>query len=124
MSAPIGNKNALGNRGGGRKSAFDEIKEAEWLTDAWSCDQDVEALRNKIEVDQVYSVKDMLLWKALKGNVTALRRFADAILPSRIESLENSNQPTSEEVEKKVQLLLKAERAANRCALAGSTSEK
>lgn len=110
MSAPIGNKNALGNQGGGRKSAYDEIKEAEWLADVWNCDQDVESLRKKIEDEKVYSIKDMLVWKALNGNERALKKFADAIFPKKIDLELNEAIFTPEEVEEHVNRLIKLEK--------------
>lgn len=112
MPAPIGNKNALGNRGGGRKSAYDEIKEAEWLAEAWNCDQDVETLRKKIEEEKIHSVKDILLWKALNGNVSALKRFADAILPSKVEMRSENTPISTQEVEEKISHLIRLEEEA------------
>lgn len=109
MPAPMGNKNALGNRGGGRKSAYDEIKEAEWLTEAWNCDQDVESLRKKIEDEKTYSVRDMLLWKALNGSEAVLKRFADAIFPGKVDLSINQPMLTPEEVEERLNNLRRIE---------------
>ena len=60
MAAPKGNKNALGNSGGGRLS----IKEERAHLDAWQKDQLVAALKKKIASEK-YSGFDMFLYLAL-----------------------------------------------------------
>ena len=81
MSAPQNNKNALGNRGGGRKSAYEEIRDSEWLKQVWSQDTDVLAVQKKIETGK-HSLRDQFLAKALAGDVRALKIIADKILPN------------------------------------------
>lgn len=80
MSAPRNNKNSLGNRGGGRKSAYEEARDAEWLKQVWNQDTDVLALQKKIETGR-HSLRDQFLAMALAGDVRALKIVADKILP-------------------------------------------
>lgn len=91
MSAPKNNKNALGNRGGGRKSAFEEVKEAEWLRAAWNGDFNVDSLKKKVE-SGMYGVRDIFLLNALNGQPAALRVMADKILPGRDEMKDKREQ--------------------------------
>lgn len=82
MSAPKGNKNAQGNCGGGRKSAFEENRDAEWISRVWSEETDINALASKIETKR-FSIRDMLLYKALNGDTAALKSLADKMLPDK-----------------------------------------
>lgn len=91
MSAPKNNKNALGNRGGGRKSAFEEMKEAKWLKTVWNRDFDVGSLQKKVE-SGTYSVRDIFLLNALSGQPAALKVMADKILPGRDEMKDKREQ--------------------------------
>ncbi len=91
MPAPKNNKNALGNCGGGRKSAFEEIKAAEWLKTAWGDDFDVSSLQKKVE-SGTYSVRDIFLLNALNGQPAALKVMADKILPARDEMKDKREQ--------------------------------
>lgn len=84
MAAPKNNQNALGNRGGGRKSAYREGKDASWLKKAWSKNFDINELRKKIE-NGVYSVQDIFLLNALEGQPAVLKVMADKMLPDREE---------------------------------------
>ena len=84
MSAPKNNQNAMGNRGGGRKSAYQEGKDAAWLKKAWGKNFDVTELRKKID-SGVYSVRDVFLLNALEGESAMLKIMADKMLPNREE---------------------------------------
>jgi hypothetical protein len=75
MAAPKGNKNGLGNKGGGRLSK----KEEEWHLDKWENESSFEELTLKIASGK-FSVRDRYLWKALSGNEVILKNMADKIL--------------------------------------------
>ena len=85
MPAPKGNSFAKGNRGGGRKSAYEEGRDATWLCDVWNSPQDYEELKEKIVVSKRYSVRDMVQWKALNGDTQMLKVMADKMLPDKLE---------------------------------------
>jgi len=65
MSAPNGNKNAVGNPGGGRKSAYQEKADAEMLHKIFFGEHTEEEIRNLLKKGK-YSIKDVL--GALKNN--------------------------------------------------------
>lgn len=75
MAAPKGNKNGLGNRGGGRVSE----KEEHWHLDKWRKDTLIKELAAKIE-SGCYSVRDMFLFKALTGNEKLMTVLANKLL--------------------------------------------
>lgn len=75
MAAPKGNKNGLGNKGGRRPSE----KEMEWHKEKWESDSLVKELEKKIE-SKVYSVRDVYLLRALKGDKIILKNLADKVL--------------------------------------------
>lgn len=85
MPALKGNTYAKGNRGGGRKSAYEEGHDAAWLCDVWNSPQDYEELKEKIVVSKRYSVRDMVQWKALNGDTQILKVMADKMLPDKLE---------------------------------------
>ena len=80
MPAPKRNKNAVGNRGGGRKSAYEELREAKWLQSVWNGDVNILELEQKLQ-NGSYSVRDRLLYDALRGDPGALRMLANKALP-------------------------------------------
>jgi hypothetical protein len=84
MGAPKGSKNALGNKGGGRASAFEELQNAVWHHDKWEVDSDVPALQAKLKTGK-YSVRDVFLAKALQGNERVLSIFANKLLPDLVD---------------------------------------
>ena len=100
MSAPKGNTYAKDNRGGGRKSAYEELQDAEWLERVWNMPQNYDALKERIEVTKQYSARDAFLYRALNGSDAVLRSMADKLLASKAEiDLNASVQPSSESME-------------------------
>lgn len=75
MCALIGNKNAVGNRGGRRPSPKEEI----WHLEKWQRDTAIDELEKKI-ASKVYAIRDVWLLKALKGDGVILKQAADKIL--------------------------------------------
>lgn len=77
MPNPRGNP---GNKGGGRKSAYQEFLDAQWHNAKWMKTTDFAKLEKRINSGK-FSVRDMYLYKAMKGNDRLLARFGDKILP-------------------------------------------
>ena len=85
MGSLIGNKNAVGNRGGGRMT----IKEEEWHVSLWQGRKgkkdgelnpwDVDELEKKIQ-SKKYAGRDMYALRVLKGDPMILKNLADKIL--------------------------------------------
>jgi len=69
-----------GNKGGGRPS----VKETEWHLNKWQEDTLVEELEQKI-LSKKYSIRDMWLLMALKGNDKIIRQAADKVLANLID---------------------------------------
>lgn len=80
MGAPAGNQNAISNKGGGRRSAYQEAESALWHSEKWEIDSDVPSLQAKLKSGK-YSVRDVFLAKALQGNEKILGIFANKLLP-------------------------------------------
>ena len=80
MSAPAGNKYALGNKGGGRKSAFQEQADAAFFADLWNGRLKKEKLQRKIQKGR-YGAKHILAVKILEGNEKLLAKLMDKFFP-------------------------------------------
>ena len=74
-AAPKGNQYAKGNKGGRRPSPKEEI----WHLDKWKHDTLIEKLEAKIRKKK-YSIRDVWLLKALKGNEPILKQAANKVL--------------------------------------------
>ena len=94
MPAEKGNNYAKGNKGGGRKSAYEEVSDATWLCSVWNTEQDYSALKEKVETTKSYSVKDMMLWRALNGDTQLLKAMADKMLPDKQDARSETHQNT------------------------------
>lgn len=84
MAFEKGHKKSIGNKGGGRASAFEEFKEAVWHAEKWEIDSDVPALQAKLKTGS-YSVRDVFLAKALQGNERVLGIFANKLLADLVD---------------------------------------
>jgi len=80
MSAPKGNKNAIGNKGGRRPAE----KEMQWHKEIWVNETPVRDLEKKISSGK-YSVRDVYLLKALKADTAILRNLADKVLATLVD---------------------------------------
>lgn len=83
MPALKGSKNALGNKGGGRKSAYQELQDALDLEDAFVNEQDVAALVAKIKSGK-FSIFDRMKLLALSGKETTINKLIDKLVPTKI----------------------------------------
>ncbi|HYC79960.1 MAG TPA: hypothetical protein VEC17_02950 [Candidatus Binatia bacterium] len=84
MAAPKGNKNALGNTGGGRKSAYQERADAETLHRMFFAEHDYNELKSIVKSGK-FSVKDQFLLKALEGDSKAMAAIFKKLFPDKME---------------------------------------
>lgn len=81
-----------GNKGGGRKSAYQEIQDAEWHEKVWNDSQDVDALERLI-LSKNYSGRDMAALRLLKGDKYLIGKFMDKLVPDLHELSGPGGQP-------------------------------
>jgi hypothetical protein len=94
MAAPKGNKNGLGNKGGGRISIKDEI----WHKNVWELETNVRELESKIATG-VYSVRQVYQLKALKADTVILKNIADKVLANLVDVTSKGEKIDSPSVE-------------------------
>lgn len=75
-----GHKLSVGNKGGGRKSAWEEKQDANFVADVWEHAQDVEALEEKIR-SKKYSGREITALRLLKGSERLMAKFMDKLVP-------------------------------------------
>ena len=80
MGAPLGNKNAVGNKSGGHPTR----RETEWHFEKWEKESLIEELKLKI-ASGCYSIRDRWLLMALEGNQVILKQAADKILANLVD---------------------------------------
>lgn len=111
MAAPKGNKNAIGNRGGGSHT----VKETIWHKEKWELDTFVCELEDKVE-SGTYAIRDIWLLKALQGNDKILRQAADKVLANLLDvtSSDDSFKPNPEmqELATELKAIIKAKYGA------------
>ena len=96
MGAPAGNQNALGNRGGGRKSAHQESLSAELWMRTFIEPMDVEKLKQRLD-GGVYSIFDAMLYLALRGNDKVILTMYRKLVP------ENMTRPQANKLQRKAE---------------------
>ena len=84
MAAPEGNQNAVGNKGGGRKSAYQEGADAAMLREMFLEPMSREEVQTKLKSGK-YSLKDLFVSKGYAGNERVLlalfnKNFPDDLL--------------------------------------------
>ena len=87
MAAPEGNQNAVGNKGGGRKSAYQENADATLLREMFLNPMSREEIQAKLKSGK-YSLKDLFVSKGYAGNERVLlalfhKYFPDDLLTNR-----------------------------------------
>lgn len=80
MGSPIGNQNAKGNKGGGRKSAYQELAAARDAQSLFFDEQDQDKLEQKLRTGK-FSVKDRFLLTAMEGDARILSNLSNKALP-------------------------------------------
>lgn len=83
MGASQGNQHALGNKGGGRKSAYQEKADAEALFEMFFDEFSKEDIEKKIDAGK-YSLKDILISKGLSGDTKILIAIFNKVFPANI----------------------------------------
>jgi hypothetical protein len=87
MAAPVGNQNAVGNKGGGRKSAYQENADAAMLREMFLTPMSRDEVQAKLKSGK-YSLKDLFVSKGYAGNERMLlalfhKYFPDDLLANR-----------------------------------------
>lgn len=105
MAAPKGNRNAVGNKGGGRPSAHDEIAHALDAHSMFFDEQDQSVLEAKIASGK-FSIKDRFVLTAMEGDSSVINKAYHKAVPDNVditskgEKLTTSlDQMTNEELE-------------------------
>jgi hypothetical protein len=101
MAAPEGNQNAIGNRGGGRKSAYQENADATLLREMFLTPMSRDEVQAKLKSGK-YSLKDLFVSKGYAGNERVLlalfhKYFPDDLLANR-QTAEDENGITPDAV--------------------------
>lgn len=87
MPGALGNQNAVGNKGGGRKSAYQENADATLLREMFLNPMSRDEIQAKLKSGK-YSLKDLFVSKGYAGNERVLlalfhKYFPDSILENR-----------------------------------------
>ena len=82
MPAPRGNKNAVGNRGGARKSAYQEHADAVMLEQMFLQEMSKEEVQKKLASGK-YSLKEVFVSKAFAGNERMLIALFSKLFPDQ-----------------------------------------
>jgi hypothetical protein len=101
MAAPEGNQNAVGNKGGGRKSAYQENADASMLREMFLTPMSRDEVQAKLKSGK-YSLKDLFVSKGYTGNERVLlalfhKYFPDDLLANR-QTDEDENRITPDAV--------------------------
>ncbi len=88
MAAPLGNQNAVGNRGGGRKSAYQEGADAAMLREMFLTPMSREEVQAKLKSGK-YSLKDLFVSKGYTGNERVLLALFHKFFPDDLLTAEN-----------------------------------
>ena len=76
----LGNKNAVGNKGGGRWSAYKEKTSAEFLKDVYFNPHSQEEIEKAIQ-SGVFSIAERHILNAMEGDQKAIEAFTKKLLP-------------------------------------------
>lgn len=82
MPAPLGNKFAEGNPGGSRKSAYEEMADAQILVDIWDGKYTEEGLK-KIITEKKHGVKHIFAAKCMSGDIKMIAKLIDKLYANR-----------------------------------------
>jgi hypothetical protein len=84
MAAPIGNKNAVGSKGGGRKSAYQELADAMDAMRIFFEEHSQEELEAKIASGK-FSIKDRFLLNAMEGDTATVLKAYHKAVPDKVD---------------------------------------
>jgi len=85
MAGKPGIKNAIGNKGGGRKSAYQELRDAKFLNEVFHKPQEADEIKKRLASGK-FSVSDVMVLKALGGNERFIEKMFEKLFPDKIES--------------------------------------
>jgi hypothetical protein len=84
MAAPEGNQNAKGNKGGGRKSAYQELADAQALKEMFFSNHDQEEIEQMIRSGK-FSPKARMILNAMEGDTKALIAMFNKVFPNQLD---------------------------------------
>lgn len=115
MGAPPGNKHAKGNKGGGRKSAYQERADAQFL---WSIFTDAKAMAelDKRVKSGRFSILDRMVLAALMGNERHISDIFKKLFPDNMVVSGNLQQKQVHELEEGIRDILAGVRASSKTA--------
>lgn len=90
MGGAFGNKNAVGNKGGGRKSAYQENADAALLREMFLNPMSREEIQAKLKSGK-YSLKDLFVSKGYAGNERVLLALFHKYFPDDLLTMEQRN---------------------------------
>lgn len=105
MAGTIGNQNAKGNKGGGRKSAYEERADAEFLWKMFTEPVDKAVLMKKIATGK-FSILESMVIKALSGNERLISDIFKKLFPDSMNLTANMNQKQMKQLEDNVKDIL------------------
>ena len=86
----IGNQNAVGNKGGGRKSAYQENADAKLLREMFLNPMSRDEIQTKLKSGK-YSLKDLFVSKGYAGNELVLLALFHKYFPDDLLTMEQRN---------------------------------
>jgi hypothetical protein len=93
MPGVIGNQNAVGNKGGGRKSAYQENADAKLLREMFLNPMSRDEVQSKLKSGK-YSLKDLFVSKGYAGNERVLLALFHKYFPDDLLTMEQRNAET------------------------------
>ena len=103
MAAPKNNHNGKGNKGGGRKSAFQERADADLLWKMFFGELSEQTILKKVRTGK-YSLKDVFVKKGFDGNERILSEIFRKLFPDNVNL--NTNTKVLFELEKQTKDIL------------------
>lgn len=112
MGAPIGNKNAVGNSGGGRKTAFGEAADAQFLWEMFTQPVDKAELIKRVKTGR-HSILDAMVMRALAGSDRLIGDVFKKLFPDSLFMTANLNQKQLKNLEDNVRTILEVATMGN-----------
>ncbi len=122
MGAPLGNKNAVGNKGGGSKTVYAKQADAEFLWRMFFEELKKDEVMAKLKSGK-YSLKDVWISKGYGGNERVLSEIFKKLFPENINLWDETGRKQIEETRKMFEDYIKNERLEKKVRTASETSE-
>ena len=94
--APKGNKNAKGNKGGGRPSAYQELANATEAHRIFFEEHDQETLENKIRKGK-FSLADRFILTGMEGDTAVINKAYQKAVPDNVD-ITTAGQPITVQI--------------------------